>query len=188
MHRRGACVTQIVSPHDLYAAEWRRLATVMDTGNPYEVLGLSNGVEASDDEILRAWFRVMALFHPENMAGSGMSVGEAARDPAYGVVQIALDSLSNVDRRRLFDSTLAFDDAIPAEKPKAGEDFFATFGPVFHRNARFSLVTPIPAFGGPEMPPSNVRVRSCHVVKCSPATTSPVFGTHAGVLRLLVQV
>jgi hypothetical protein len=55
-------------------------------------------------------------------------------------------------RRRAFDSVdPLFDDTVPAvlAKDKAEADFFAAFGPVFDRNARWSNKTPVPLLGMP---------------------------------------
>lgn len=142
------------------AAERRRMAKVMDMSNHYEVLDLAKeNIHATDDQIYRAHRKLMLVFHPDKKAGAGSGAGDAAPDPIYLAIQKAFDVLSDVDKRRRFDSTFAFDENIPAEKAPAGEDFFAAFRPVFERNARFSSVTPVPGLGGPETPIDEVKAR-----------------------------
>ena len=145
--------------HTCIAAERRRMAQVMDLNNHYEILDLlKENIHATDDQIRRSHRKLMLVFHPDKKGGAGAGAGDAAPDPTFLAIQKAFDILSNVDKRRRFDSTFAFDEYIPSEKAPAGEDFYAAFRPVFERNARFSSHTPVPALGGPETPLEEVKV------------------------------
>merc|ERR1712012_63532 len=57
-------------------------------------------------------------------------------------------------KRRRYDSTIDFDDSIPEKFPKGkgGSDFFAVFGPVFRRNAMWSVKRPVPDLGDKDTP------------------------------------
>ncbi len=73
-------------------------------------------------------------------------------DDYFTCITKAFEILGNPVRRRAFDSVdPLFDDTVPAvlAKDKAEADFFATFGPVFDRNARWSNKTPVPLLGMP---------------------------------------
>jgi hypothetical protein len=73
-------------------------------------------------------------------------------DDYFTCITKAFEILGNPVRRRAFDSVdPLFDDTVPAvlAKDKAEADFFATFGPVFDRNARWSNKTPVPLLGTP---------------------------------------
>merc|ERR1712000_751668 len=59
----------------------------------------------------------------------------------------AHDCLSNIEKRRAYDSKDEFDDAIPSESHAQKGDFFRTFGPVFERNKKWSLDKEIPTLG-----------------------------------------
>lgn len=51
-------------------------------------------------------------------------------------------------KKKEYDSTLPFDETIPKMSDiKDDADFFEKFGKMFSRNAKFSQVKPIPAFG-----------------------------------------
>jgi hypothetical protein len=79
-------------------------------------------------------------------------------DDYFTCITKAFEILGNPVRRRAFDSVdPLFDDTVPAvlAKDKAEADFFATFGPVFDRNARWSNKTPVPLLG---MPAATVSV------------------------------
>ena len=52
-----------------------------------------------------------------------------------------------MNRRRKYDSTLPFDDAIPEKFHADRDNFYETFGPVFVRNSYFSKKQPAPVLG-----------------------------------------
>lgn len=72
------------------------------------------------------------MYHPDKHAGKGIEHAENV----YKAIQTAHTHLSDVKKRRAYDSTLPFDDSIPPAKLGKGEDFFKVFGEVFKRNAQ----------------------------------------------------
>jgi DnaJ homolog subfamily C member 2 len=84
--------------------------------------------------------------HPDKKAGGG----DSNNDQFFKCIQKAMEILSNPEKRRQFDSVdpyfASLEDEIDAED-LAKHGFFAAFGPVFERHARFSKRTPVPLLG-----------------------------------------
>jgi DnaJ family protein C protein 2 len=55
--------------------------------------------------------------------------------------------LNDTEKRRKYDSTLEFDDSIPDKFDPETEDFYAEFGRIFRKNARWSKKNPVPDLG-----------------------------------------
>lgn len=51
------------------------------------------------------------------------------------------------EKRRKYDSTMEFDDSIPANKEYSEEEFFQEFGACFERNSLYSEKKPVPKLG-----------------------------------------
>ena len=66
-------------------------------------------------------------------------------------IQEAYELLSDPVKRKQYDSSLDFDDALP--RLRKGDDFFKVFGEAFRRNARFSVKRPVPELGAKEDEP-----------------------------------
>lgn len=81
--------------------------------------------------------------HPDKQAQSANEID----DEVFKSIKDAYECLINVDKRRTYDSKDEFDDAIPTESHAKQGDFFRTFGPVFHRNSRWSLDPNVPTLG-----------------------------------------
>ncbi|TIC13661.1 DnaJ-domain-containing protein [Wallemia mellicola] len=123
----------------------------------YAILGLSNlRYKATPDQIRLAHKKKILRHHPDKKAGRG---GDANDDSFFKCVAKALEILDNPERRRQFDSIdESIDDKIPDVKFKG--DFFAVYGPVFDREARFSDgVHPdqVPRLGGADAPRDQVE-------------------------------
>lgn len=97
--------------------------------------------------------------HPDKKAG--VSVSHSTNDDAFfKCIQKANEVLTNAERRRQFDSvdpyyaSLEEDAPTPADFKKDKDiepkKFFALFGPVFEREARFSKKEPVPMLGAYE--------------------------------------
>ena len=117
----------------------------IDLGDYYSLLGLEDRLyDASEDEIRKA-YRVLSLVcHPDKAKPSRREVAEER----FKAMQVGFETLTDIVRRRAYDSTLEFDDAIPKEKDGSTErSFFSAYGPVFRRNERFSMVKPVPQLG-----------------------------------------
>ena len=118
----------------------------------YEVLKLASGEGATDEEIRTAYRRRCLETHPDKQKNKD--------DTAFKEVQRAFEILSNADARRAYDSSKPFDDSIPAApaKPWANDaEFFATFGPVFQRNKKWSSVECAVTIGDESTPIKDVR-------------------------------
>jgi DnaJ family protein C protein 2 len=70
-------------------------------------------------------------------------------DEMFKAITEAFELLSDAKRRRDFDSLDDFDDSLPPKDYSAAThgDFFATFGPVFERNSRWSELPNAPLLG-----------------------------------------
>jgi DnaJ family protein C protein 2 len=121
----------------------------------YELLGFDGGdggMSISDDSVIKKAYRKLSvLAHPDKAP-------EAERDAAterFKFIQQAYETLSDPQKRHIYDSTVEFNDDIPSKKEyvvgeNKPEDFFEVFGPVFKRNERFSKVKPCPSLGDME--------------------------------------
>jgi DnaJ family protein C protein 2 len=156
---------------ELSTDEKKRMMLMMESGNHYEMLGLGHlTVNASDDQIKKAYRKLVLRYHPDKVGGGGGGGGatptgprgagagggdspsgggaDAKTDPLFLAIQKAYDVLSDESRRRAYDSQFEFDDSIPSGSETG--DFFALYGPVFERNSRFSEKKPVPKLGGPD--------------------------------------
>ncbi|KAK0534247.1 Zuotin [Tilletia horrida] len=103
----------------------------------YAVLGLSAlRWKATPEQIKIAHRKKVLKHHPDKKAGAS---GLSNDDSFFKCIAKAHEILSNPEKRRQFDSV---DDAIDDDKVPSGkekpEKFFALWGPVFEREARFS--------------------------------------------------
>ena len=102
--------------------------------------------------------------HPDKKAGVA---GDANDDAFFKCIQKAHEVLTNAEKRRQFDSVdpyymdLEQDTPSNSEAKKAVDKkpaaFFAMFGPVFEREARFSKKQPVPMLGGMDDPKDAVE-------------------------------
>jgi DnaJ family protein C protein 2 len=122
----------------------------------YMVLGLEDKRATATAEDIRAAHRArVLLYHPDKIAqrnGEGKSKRQKD-DAIFKCIQKAHQIISDPDKRAAFDSVdPTFDTSIPDEKLPAGACFYATYGPVFERNMRFSKNTTHLTLGGPDTP------------------------------------
>jgi DnaJ family protein C protein 2 len=90
--------------------------------------------------------------HPDKKAGASHTTND---DTFFKCIQKANEVLTNVERRRQFDSVdpicLSLEEDDPSASDFKGEKdaglFFTTFAPIFEREARFSKKTPAPMLG-----------------------------------------
>lgn len=118
----------------------------------YLVLGLqSMRYRATEDDIRRAHRRKALKHHPDKRSKSQAKVD--LESDYYSCITRAMDVLGDLTKRRSFDSVdPTFDDTIPnAIKPskmeKETDIFYATFGPVFELNSRWSIKQNVPSLG-----------------------------------------
>ncbi|KAI8868317.1 DnaJ-domain-containing protein, partial [Ramicandelaber brevisporus] len=124
----------------------------------YAVLGLSKlRYKATSGQLKSAYHRKVLVHHPDRKLldlGTGdADDDEEEEDAFFKIVQKAYETLSNPTKRREYDSVDPFyyESSIeappPASKPSSDADFFALYGPVFEREARFASKTPAPTLG-----------------------------------------
>lgn len=135
--------------------EMADMAAWATDGAYYKLLGLSKeNLNATDDLIKKSHRKLVVRFHPDKVQKESkgtpaeMAKAKAQADAVYLAINKAFETLTDEKKRRAFDSMYDFDDAIPENSNKG--EFFALFGPVFERNARFSEIKPVPRLGKPE--------------------------------------
>ena len=98
--------------------------------NYYQVLQRTLPLHASTEDIRKAYHKACLKYHPDK-------TGRGEEDEVFLLVKAAFDTLSDPMKRRSYDSTVDFDEAIPKEGVSE-EDFYKEYGPVFARNLRFA--------------------------------------------------
>lgn len=120
----------------------------------YALLGLGHlRFLATEDQIKKCYRETALRYHPDKQASLLLSeVTEEAKQKKkdeienhFKAVQEAYEVLTDPMKRRLYDSTDEFDDAIPTTC--GPNDFFKVFGPVFMRNGKWSVTQPVPSLG-----------------------------------------
>lgn len=113
-------------------ADWKKV-------DLYFILGIDNlRDEDLSDEILHKQHRKQIMaYHPE----------KKKIDRLYFLtVQKAYEVLKNPVTKMKYDSVF-FDESIPEDRVYTDSEFFAEFGKVFRRNAKFSNTRPVPNLG-----------------------------------------
>jgi len=113
------------------------------TQNYYECLGVPFMHDNAGD-IKNAYHRMLLHYHPDK-------TGLGETDPVFMRIQDAFNTLSDMDKRRPYDSQCDFNDKVPkgTEDTETDEEFLKVYRPVFERNARFSNKLPVPDVGTP---------------------------------------
>jgi len=99
--------------------------------NKYELLGLED-ISASDQDIKRAFRKLSLIYHPDKYEEG--QYDEQAKQKWLNL-QEAYETLIDKEKRRIYDSTMEFDDWIPGPTLGEDEDFFDSYRAVFKRNA-----------------------------------------------------
>lgn len=129
----------------------------------YALLGLGHlRYLASEDQIRKCYREAALKHHPDKQASLLLAEeseeAKAAKkeeiDHHFKAIQEAYEVLIDPLKRRIYDSTDEFDDAIPGDC--ASQDFFKVFGPVFVRNGRWSVIQSVPSLGSDETPSDEV--------------------------------
>ena len=152
----GAAAAPAAEEYKAATAEERRaMSAYAAKGDYYGLLGLTAlNLAATDAQIRSAHTRQVKRFHPDKAksgsgGGSEGAEGDADAENVFLQLNNAFEAMIVPEKRRAFDSTYEFDDSIPTDAKAAKGDFFALFGPVFERNARFSSIQPVPKLGAP---------------------------------------
>jgi DnaJ family protein C protein 2 len=119
----------------------------------YNLLGFEGelGDSADVEVIKKAYHKAVLMYHPDK-AQFKDSNGKEDRS-VFLKIQEAFKVLCSEPLRRAYDSQLPFDDAIPTEEitekfmAKGDHKFYKLFGPIFKRNARWSVKKPVPELG-----------------------------------------
>ena len=127
-----------------------RLSSLVRDVNLYEVLEVSES--SSFDEIKKFYRKLVLEKHPDKLQNSGLSKeAEEKGRVDFLKIQEAFEVLSEPRSRRMYDSSLPFDDTIPSEKEVSIEsDFYTVFEAAFKRNERWSVSRPVPKLGSME--------------------------------------
>lgn len=103
----------------------------------YAVLGLKKmRFEATEDDIKRAYRKIVLKHHPDKRKGKGEDVKHD--DDYFHCITMAYETLGTLKNRRAFDSVdPEFDDTLPSQN-EVKKDFYKALSNVFKRNARWS--------------------------------------------------
>uniref|UniRef100_A0A1Q3EX95 Putative ribosome-associated chaperone zuotin translation n=1 Tax=Culex tarsalis TaxID=7177 RepID=A0A1Q3EX95_CULTA len=103
----------------------------------YAVLGLKKmRFEATEDDIKRAYRKIVLKHHPDKRKGKGEDVKQD--DDYFHCITMAYETLGTLKNRRAFDSVdPEFDDTLPSQS-EVKKDFYKALSDVFKRNARWS--------------------------------------------------
>ncbi|CAF1102645.1 unnamed protein product [Rotaria sp. Silwood1] len=105
----------------------------------YKVLGLSKlRYKATQKQVRNAHKLMILRYHPDK--------SKRIESERFSLITHAFELLSNPILRRSYDSIdPKFDDSIP--NPTTADNFYEIFGPVFERNARWSVHQHVPLLG-----------------------------------------
>ncbi|KAI5081324.1 hypothetical protein GOP47_0004507 [Adiantum capillus-veneris] len=137
----------------------KKAASGHEEQDHYALLGLSHLRYLATEDQIRKCYREAALkFHPDKQGAlllqEETEAGKAAKkeeiDQHFKAIQKAYEVLIDPVKRRIFDSTDEFDDVVPGDC--APHEFYKVFGPVFMRNARWSIMQQVPVLGDDDTP------------------------------------
>lgn len=118
----------------------------IDENDYYALLCVPNRDHTLQDVIRENHRELCLLYHPDKAPEEK----RPRQEKRYVAIQNAFATLLDEDKRRAYESSLDFDDSYPDADEGHGAEFYAVWGPVFKRNARFSE-TPVPELGGPDL-------------------------------------
>lgn len=113
----------------------------------YAVLGLKKmRFDATDDDIKRAYRKIVLKHHPDKRKGLGEEVKHD--EDYFHCITMAYETLGTLKNRRSFDSVdPEFDDALPSQN-EVKKDFYKELRGVFKMNSRWSESRkPVPQLG-----------------------------------------
>ena len=106
----------------------------------YEKMGLERlRWRATDEDLREAYRKLCLMYHPDKLGRLESQEEVEKATEKFRAIQDAYETLSDVKKRRVYDSQDDIDDSIPKSELPEGEDFYEVFGPVFVRNSRWSI-------------------------------------------------
>ena len=131
---------------ELLSGNALRLSGLVKDVNLYGLLEVTES--SSSEEIKKSYRKLVLEKHPDKH-DQGLCPKEAeAKRTEFLQIQEAFEVLSEPRTRRMYDSSLPFDDTLPSEKEIRSEtDFFTVFDSAFCRNERWSIHRPAPKLG-----------------------------------------
>ena len=130
----------------------------------YDLLGVGGALAGSADEnaIKRGYHKCVLIYHPDKKQDKKKD-GVTEDNSVWLKIQKAFDTLLDKDKRRAYDSQLPFNEKVPSDieieeaLAKGNDAFYAMYGEVFNRNARFAEIKPVPDFGDENTPIEEVE-------------------------------
>jgi DnaJ family protein C protein 2 len=112
--------------------------------------------EATAAEINKAYKKITLKYHPDKIAARGQKLTANAKE-VWLKIQKAYNTLTDADKRRKYDSSLPFDEAIPKESEvQDAKKFYTLFRECFANNAKFAVSKPVPDIGDADTPMNDV--------------------------------
>jgi len=99
--------------------------------NHYELLAMED-VYATEDQIKKSFRKLSLIYHPDKYEDG--TYDDMAKTKWLNL-QEAYECLMDKEKRRIYDSTMEFDDWIPAKTLGENEDFYEVYRMVLKRNA-----------------------------------------------------
>jgi len=113
----------------------------------YLLLGFKSNDEGilADIERIKQKYKIVSLVcHPDKSTPEDRDKAEER----FKSLLLGYEKLCDPQLRRVYDSSLPFDDSIPSDKKGLSEKtFFSIYGPVFMSNSRYSVIRPVPQLG-----------------------------------------
>ncbi|KAL3233374.1 Zuotin [Nakaseomyces bracarensis] len=114
------------------------------TADLYAAMGLSKlRYNATENQIIKAHRKQVVKYHPDKQSAQGAGLDQ---DGLFKIIQKAFETLTDVNKRRQYDSC---DFNADVQPPKKGTDydFYEAWRPVLEAEARFSKKQPVPGLG-----------------------------------------
>ena len=129
----------------LFSGNALRLSALVRDVSLYSVLGVSESCTA--DDIKKSYRKMVLEKHPDKQQSLSPVEADKCRTE-FLQIQEAFEVLSDDKKRRMYDSSIPFDDTIPNEKDIVSDsDFYSLFSAAFARNERWSTRRPVPKLG-----------------------------------------
>jgi len=114
----------------------KRMAEALENNDYYGLLGLSADQQFTIKEVTTAFRDVSLKYHPDKLKKKTPTAEDKEN---WLMVQTAYDTLIDPSKKKKYDSSLPFDDKIPA-KDLAEDKFYEEYGNCFALNSKFSEI------------------------------------------------